>query len=248
MLRGVPRRALVPARRGPRIGPGPLPGASPAPGPGHRLAPFRRSTREGIGFGWGSPLPSRWSDGMALHLQTAALVAVGSPLFTSAPHGTVRLSELVAVNDGEFLDEDGDDSDWIEVHNSGSTLADITGWFLTDDPGDLQKSPWTAATRGWRVALPRGHAAPTPQLHDRVVERRPGRRSAARQLQARPQGREFGAHRPGEHGGSRSGQHAVRAAVRRRLLGQDAEWSGRFQLLRRPTPGSENTYAPKQVK
>ena len=88
---------------------------------------------------------------MALHLLTAALVAAGSPLFSSGshfpsgPHGDVRLSELVAVNDGELLDEDGDDSDWIEVHNSGSTPADITGWFLTDDPGDLQK--WAFPTQ-----------------------------------------------------------------------------------------------------
>ncbi len=52
------------------------------------------------------------------------------------------ITELLARNDNGLQDEDGDHSDWIEVHNiPGAGPVNLSGWALTDDPGDLTK--WT---------------------------------------------------------------------------------------------------------
>lgn len=58
----------------------------------------------------------------------------------------VVISEFMAVNGSTLLDGDGNPSDWIEIHNTFASDVDLTGWFLTDDPGDLQKWPFPAVT------------------------------------------------------------------------------------------------------
>ncbi len=55
--------------------------------------------------------------------------------------GPLVISELMAVNDTGLQDEDGDFSDWIEIHNAGSEPAELAGWHLTDDASVLDK--WT---------------------------------------------------------------------------------------------------------
>src|SRR5688572_19193127 len=47
------------------------------------------------------------------------------------------ITEFMAANSGTLLDEDGDSSDWIEIHNAGTNVANLNGWFLTDKAGDL---------------------------------------------------------------------------------------------------------------
>lgn len=44
----------------------------------------------------------------------------------------VRLTEVVASNAGGWLDEDGEASDWIELHNTGATTVALEGWGLSD--------------------------------------------------------------------------------------------------------------------
>ena len=51
------------------------------------------------------------------------------------------ISELMADNVSSIRDEDGANSDWIEVHNPDPTPVDLAGWHLTDDPLYLDK--WT---------------------------------------------------------------------------------------------------------
>jgi len=51
----------------------------------------------------------------------------------------VFISEFMASNDRTLNDEDGDDSDWIEIFNSGSTPTSLNGWFLTDKANNLVK-------------------------------------------------------------------------------------------------------------
>lgn len=46
----------------------------------------------------------------------------------------IRINEVVSSNNATIADEDGDYSDWIELHNTGSTAVDLTGWGLTDVP------------------------------------------------------------------------------------------------------------------
>lgn len=51
----------------------------------------------------------------------------------------VVLSEAMADNRGCLLDGNGRFSDWVELWNAGDTAADLTGWYLSDDPGDPGK-------------------------------------------------------------------------------------------------------------
>ena len=51
----------------------------------------------------------------------------------------VRVNEFVASNAMGLTDEDGEFSDWIELHNTGATLVSLGGAFLTDDASNLVK-------------------------------------------------------------------------------------------------------------
>ncbi|MCP4452533.1 MAG: hypothetical protein GY809_13820 [Planctomycetes bacterium] len=58
-------------------------------------------------------------------------------LFASAGMAqSVVISEFMAVN-GKFQDDDGDLSDWIELHNISGQAVDLGGWYLTDSLADL---------------------------------------------------------------------------------------------------------------
>ncbi|MEE3055239.1 MAG: lamin tail domain-containing protein, partial [Planctomycetota bacterium] len=57
------------------------------------------------------------------------------------PGQELLITEFMASNDDGLRDEDGDSSDWIEIHNSGLGVVDLEGWYLTDS---------AAAPRRWR--------------------------------------------------------------------------------------------------
>lgn len=46
---------------------------------------------------------------------------------------TVEISEFLAANAGGLQDEDGDNSDWIELHNTGAQAVSLANWALSDD-------------------------------------------------------------------------------------------------------------------
>ncbi|MFH1529719.1 MAG: lamin tail domain-containing protein [Pseudomonadota bacterium] len=50
----------------------------------------------------------------------------------------IRISELMADNDGVLLDGDGDASDWLELYNPGPATVALGGWGLSDDAAE----PW----------------------------------------------------------------------------------------------------------
>jgi hypothetical protein len=52
---------------------------------------------------------------------------------------TPVISEFLASNDRVLVDEDGDDSDWVEIYNPGTEAISLRKWVLTDDPADLTK-------------------------------------------------------------------------------------------------------------
>lgn len=66
------------------------------------------------------------------------------------PGAGLRINEFLAINNGGRLDEDGDDEDWIEIHNPSTVTQSIGGWHLTDDPDDLTKWQFPSTT------IPRG--------------------------------------------------------------------------------------------
>lgn len=59
-------------------------------------------------------------------------------------HGAPVVSEFLASNRDSLSDEDGDSSDWIEIHNPALTPLDLSGFTLSDDPELPQK--WALPT------------------------------------------------------------------------------------------------------
>lgn len=81
-------------------------------------------------------------------------------LFSLAPaQAALRLTEFLAANDNGLTDSDGDNSDWIELHNDSSTAVSLAGWHLTDSPNELTR--WTfpdtqIPARGYLVVFASG--------------------------------------------------------------------------------------------
>lgn len=67
-------------------------------------------------------------------LSSAALPFAGAAWSVTVEEGVaargVLISEFLALNQRGLRDEDGDHSDWIEVFNSGTSLASLQGWSL----------------------------------------------------------------------------------------------------------------------
>ena len=73
--------------------------------------------------------------GLARSLFGGVLLAWGWISVCSEP----IISEFLASNATGYRDDDGERSDWIELHNPDLTDINLAGWFLTDDRQNLQK-------------------------------------------------------------------------------------------------------------
>lgn len=67
-------------------------------------------------------------------------VTISNLLYAADTH-KLLISEFMAINGSTLQDEDGDYPDWLEIHNPGSSDINLTGWYLTDNAGNLNK--WT---------------------------------------------------------------------------------------------------------
>ncbi|MHC1766067.1 MAG: CotH kinase family protein [Verrucomicrobiia bacterium] len=76
-----------------------------------------------------------WSSSFLL----SAVVFGTMPLRSHAQD--LLISEFMAANSSGLKDEDGAFSDWIELYNGGQAAVSLTGWHLSDNPGDLAQ--WT---------------------------------------------------------------------------------------------------------
>jgi len=91
--------------------------------------------------GWVVPTPPSPDD--STHpspVDTAGPEVLGSPC-DERTYPRVRINEVLSANVRGAADEDGDSSDWIEIINLDTTEVDLTGWGLSDDPGDPLR--WT---------------------------------------------------------------------------------------------------------
>ena len=61
------------------------------------------------------------------------LISLLSVLILPAACGQAVISEFLASNQAGLTDEDGEHSDWIEIHNPGARPLPLLGWSLTDD-------------------------------------------------------------------------------------------------------------------
>jgi hypothetical protein len=77
---------------------------------------------------------------LVLRLCSPATLAVALLLCAtlSAP-AALTISEFQAVNNSTIRDEDGDYSDWIEIHNPTQAEQNFDGWYLTDSALTLTK-------------------------------------------------------------------------------------------------------------
>jgi len=67
---------------------------------------------------------------------------------TSTPPPGVTISEFLAVNDRGIRDDDGDRSDWIELHNSATEAVPLAGWTLVDGANAWRFPAVTIAPNG----------------------------------------------------------------------------------------------------
>lgn len=78
----------------------------------------------------GSALARSWAVGWIVLLMAGVFPGLAQSLM---------ITEFLAVNDGPLRDENGDTSDWIEIHNASDTPANLLGWYLTDSVANLVK-------------------------------------------------------------------------------------------------------------
>ena len=71
-----------------------------------------------------------------LRLGLTGFLLSGSTVGVSA---APLISEFMASNDSGLADEDGEFSDWIEIHNPEATAVDLGGMHLTDDASELDQ-------------------------------------------------------------------------------------------------------------
>jgi len=98
---------------------------------------------------------------------------VGSlALLLASPYADASLviSEFMASNGSSLVDEDGDNSDWLEIHNLGDSAVSLEGMYLTDDPENLTRWAFPAVALepdGFLVVFASGkdRAAPGGELH-----------------------------------------------------------------------------------
>src|SRR5687768_9949991 len=65
----------------------------------------------------------------------------------NAAHGVEPIiSEFMPNNQRVLVDEDGDFSDWVEIHNPNANDINLEGYFLTDDPEGLEKWAFPSVT------------------------------------------------------------------------------------------------------
>lgn len=94
-------------------------------------------------------------------------------LFDKAVADTITeaaITEFLANNDRGIEDEDGDNSDWIEIWNNSGVNGDLNGWYLTDDLTNLTKwqFPSVDITSGERLivfASGKNRSDPEQELH-----------------------------------------------------------------------------------
>ena len=74
------------------------------------------------------------------------------------PPSPVVISEVMASNDGAWVDEVGETDDWIELHNRSEARVDLAGWRIGDDLGALKAVPRFNLVREDHTIAPGGYA------------------------------------------------------------------------------------------
>lgn len=112
-------------------------------------------------------------DGQLDHSIVTEVLRRPAPDGTHYPAGSTGLmiSEVVATNGTTLADEDGEHSDWIELHNPTDQPIDVAGFHLSDD--DRQPHRWRLPSRviepGGRLIVFASGKDRAPELEDPAV-------------------------------------------------------------------------------
>ncbi len=104
----------------------------------------------------------------ALLLLGLLCLFVNSAAPSAHAQSLVRISEFMAQNADGLEDEDGDEEDWIEIHNAGTTAVNLAGWYLTDATNNLTKWMFPAVTiapDGYLIVFASNKNRNSGQLH-----------------------------------------------------------------------------------
>jgi hypothetical protein len=74
------------------------------------------------------------------------LLFLSLPKLLFADSNKIIISEFMALNSNSIVDEDMDHSDWIELYNNSGSTIDLSGWFLSDNAGNLKEWQFPAVT------------------------------------------------------------------------------------------------------
>ncbi|MDB6036116.1 MAG: Spore coat protein CotH, partial [Verrucomicrobiales bacterium] len=85
------------------------------------------------------PLPSARARRMGSCVLAGIALAWGILGWAPPARAQFAITEFMAANNLTLNDEDGNNSDWIEIQNQSATGANLAGWFLTDDTNNLAK-------------------------------------------------------------------------------------------------------------
>ena len=76
----------------------------------------------------------------SMHRQYLVIWLLGAFVVSLGPgYSALRISEFQAKNLATLNDEQLTSSDWIEIHNDGDAEVNLQGYYLTDDPENLDK-------------------------------------------------------------------------------------------------------------
>ncbi len=71
-----------------------------------------------------------------------ALLFISTGALSAAP----VITEFMASNQSTLADDDGDFSDWVEIHNPDTTAVSLDGWYLTDTASNKTKWQFPAVS------------------------------------------------------------------------------------------------------
>jgi hypothetical protein len=96
---------------------------------------------------------------------TGATLHIDNP--NSAGWPTLRINEWLASNQANFIDpSDNDSEDWFEIYNPTDQPADLSGWKLSDLPGNpalfVIPSGWSIPAHGYLIVWADNEAAQNP--------------------------------------------------------------------------------------
>jgi hypothetical protein len=67
-------------------------------------------------------------------------------MWLTSPTDGIAINEIMTKNSSYVADEFGEYDDWVELYNAGNTDINLNGYFLTDDPANMNRFPLPAVT------------------------------------------------------------------------------------------------------